>query len=292
MKITNNWQLPHPLFQALENDTYRQVGDISVTGLIRPPLMRQLEKRHADEIVYDATENVWSLLGRAVHYIIQNHGDNNRFAEERLTANVLGWQVSGQTDLFDEDEIITDYKVTSVYAFLLGDKPDWEAQLNLYAQLWRKHGFEPKGLRIVAILRDWMMRKANENGYPGVQVLNVEIPMWQPEDAERYLIERVNLHQAAEGLNVADIPLCTAEERWERPVTWAVKKPVNKRAFRVFDTYDEAVRCCAANAGMIIEERKGECVRCAHVCRAAAFCPFGKTIKQLAESQNASEDAA
>src|SRR3990167_726063 len=156
MNWSNKYGLPQPLASAIMNDPYEAVGYISVTGLIKPPRIRLLEKRHKEEIVEDVSEHIWRLLGQSVHSVLERADTFNHFSEERMVADVLGWQVSGQPDLLDPDGILSDYKVTSVYSFLLGDKPEWQAQLNLYVWLYRKHGWEAKGAQIVAILRDWM----------------------------------------------------------------------------------------------------------------------------------------
>lgn len=303
MKITNVHNLPIPLFEALVHDPYERVGDISITGLIRPPLMRQLELRFPDQIVEDAADRIYRLLGQSVHAVIERHGQHNRLAEERLVSEINGWQVSGKPDLLDGEEtdegpqfVLTDYKVTSVYAFLLGDKPEWDAQLNGYAWLYRRHNFSPDRLQIVAMLRDWMKRRADtEAGYPPAGAFVQPIELWQDDAATRYLFERVSLHQAAEGLDVKDIPLCTPEERWEKPTTWAVKKRGNKRALPggIHETPAAAEAFAASSAHACeIEERRGECVRCAHYCAAAAVCPFGQAIKKLSEGNQPTEEVA
>ena len=280
MRFTNSHNLPQPIFEALCNDDYEHIGDISVTGLIKPPLMRQLEQRHAYEIVEDATDRIWMVLGSAVHSIIERHGQQNRLVEERLTAKVYGWEVSGKPDLLDADGTLTDYKVTSVFSFLLGDKPEWEAQLNCYAWLYQQHGFDVKRLQIVAILRDWVKRRAAvEAGYPQCGILVAPTPLWHGTETTDFIERRVALHQSAEETETENIALCTPRERWEKPTTWAVKKRGNKRALPggVCDTLGQAEKVAASKPHPCeIEKRPGECVRCVHYCNVARFCPFGK----------------
>lgn len=104
MVITNKFNLPAPLVSAIKNDPYVHVGDISITSLIASPRKRQLELRHADEITEDASDRIWMLLGTSVHAILERADTRNHLTEERLTAKVLGWTVSGQPDLLGEDD--------------------------------------------------------------------------------------------------------------------------------------------------------------------------------------------
>jgi len=275
MKLTNKQGLPQPLYDAVCNDPYRKIGDISSTEAIKAPRRRQLLIRHDDEIVEDAADRMYMLLGSSIHAILERAGVDLKdyIVEKRLTAKVFSWTVSGQPDLYAKREMILyDYKVTSVYSFLLGDKPEFTQQLNIYAFLFRENlGLDVKELKIVAILRDWMQSRAKqEPDYPQIPVMVVDIPLWPSRDAEAYIHERVKLHQDAEHMDDGSLEFCTPEERWERPTTFAVMKPGNKRARRVFDSKDKAT--AEAGAQEVVITRKGESVRCANYCKAAPYC--------------------
>src|SRR3990167_1487536 len=198
MQITNQYDLPAPLVSAIVNDTYRDTGDISVTRLIGPPRKHQLELRHDAGIITDATDYLWTLLGQTVHEIFRRADVKGYEVEKRLTAKVGNWTLSGQPDLLTPEHVLQDWKVTSVWSFLLGDKPEWEAQLNCYAWLYGQQGVAVRGLEVVAILRDWQNSKAGEGGYPSVPFIVKPIELWQPRTQQRYIEERVTLHQFAE----------------------------------------------------------------------------------------------
>ena len=69
--------------------------------------------------------------------------------------------------------------------------------------------------------------------------------------------------------------LCTPEEQWAKPDTWAVKKKDAKRAVRVFETEQEAIDHSMLHEGIkyIIEHRKGELTRCqGNYCGVSEFC--------------------
>ena len=68
--------------------------------------------------------------------------------------------------------------------------------------------------------------------------------------------------------------LCTPEEQWAKPDTWAVKKKNVKRALRVYETEQEAIdHVNKEDVNLIIEHRKGELTRCqGNYCGVSEFC--------------------
>ena len=289
MKITNNHGLPAPMFRALSHDGYTAGSkpfDISVTSLIGPPKIFQLRKRHGEEITEDASDRVWTLLGQSVHKVLELAGGETEQTERRLYMDINGWTLSGQTDLYEtENKTISDFKVTSVFSFMLGTKSEWEAQINLNAMLWRSYGYEVKKGQIVAILRDWQSSKAEyENDYPKCAVHIVDIPLWSEEECIAYATERVALHQAAGKKLDDDIPECSPDERWAKADTFAIKKDGGKRAVKVCSTMEEAQNLLPSyGAKHSIETRAGGDIRCERFCSVAPFCNYYKTKYQTHE---------
>ncbi len=273
---TNRHNLPESLVNAIQQKTYVREGHISATGLIRPPQMACLEELHREEITTDVSERVFAVLGEAVHVVLDRAGADNALQEERLSIEVGGWTVTGKPDLYCGGGLLLDYKVTSCWSFILGDKPEWEAQLNIYAALYRENEFSVKQLQIVSLLRDWIRRRASEPDYPDAQSLTKEIPLWSHQQAMAYIGQRVALHKQARGEGV--YPECTDQERWAKPERWAVKKKGNKRATRLFKTESEAsVWAQSLNKTKegvyLVEHRPGESVRCEQgYCKAAPWC--------------------
>ncbi len=284
MKITNVHNLPDPIVSAIVNDQYKKVGDISITTLIDAPQINYLRKKHNAEIVEDASDNLFRLLGSAVHSILERSDTTNYLSEERLIAKMEGWTVSGQADLLDALAILSDYKVTSVFSFLLGDKPEWTLQLNCYAWLYRKQGFEVKEAYIMAILRDWMKSKTlSDPKYPKCAFIKKKIPLMLNNEIEAIIYDRVVLHQKA--IIHGIVPPCSEEERWHKKDTWAVKKKGNKKATRVFDCDFKAVEFGIKNfkdkgVDYEIEERPGKDTKCEGYCNVAPFCDqYQDTLK-------------
>lgn len=280
MELTNRLNLPSTIVSAIERDPYHQDGDISATGLIQPPRIRQLTARYTNSLTVDVADRVWPLLGSATHYVLEKADTKDGLQEERLSMEVLNWTVTGQADLY-ENRIIYDYKITSVWSALRGVKLDWEKQENIYAELYRETNFPVDELRIIAILRDWSKHQVKKSGnYPETQVVMLPVTLWPPEKAQEYIQERVHLHQVCEGLKDADLPLCTAEERWERPTVYAVKVKGQKRARRVLESMENAEMWAKDNMKkeFEIDVRQGESVRCESYCDCAPRCDYHQSL--------------
>ena len=226
MTLTNNYNLPEPVVRALSYDDYEQVGDISVTGLLKPVQAAALEALHADELpLEDVSERVWRLYGSAAHEFLYRSRDQDAvIAEKRLTLEVDGgWTVSGKFDTYDQTtHILTDFKTTSVWSLIFEPKgrKDWHEQLNLYRYMLECNGYVVEGLQVIAILRDWSKRDTfKRSDYPAIPIVAVDIPMWTMEQAGKFLMQRVRLHQKAREQGIWDD--CTDEERWKNKTGYA-----------------------------------------------------------------------
>lgn len=266
--LTNVHGLPQSIVDAVTNDPYTGGGDISATKLIDSPRISELTRQHHDKITVDVSERVWSLLGQAVHTILERAGlrAEGMVAEQRLFAEVMGWQLSGQFDVMDlESKKISDYKVTTVYKAKGNDK--WTQQLNILRWLAHQNGYVVNELQIIAIFRDWRKAEMDRSSdYPRAAIQSIDVPVWDLQDAQDYIEERVHLHQQArKGLPIH----CTDEERWYSGTKWAIMKPGNSRALKVYDTEPDQGQ---VPEGYHIEVRPGEYKRCQLYCDVAPFC--------------------
>lgn len=266
--ITNIHNLPAAIVAAVQNDTYVGGGDVSVTKLIDSPRIRVLSSKHKDAISVDVSERVWALLGQAVHTILERAGlrQQGMVVEERLYADVGGWQLSGQVDSMHlEMHKLSDYKVTTV--FKKNGSDSWTRQLNVLRWLAHKNGHTINTLEVIGIFRDWRKSEAlRDPSYPQAAIQSIHVPLWTLEEAEEYVMERVAIHRAAS--NGVDIQ-CTDEERWMSSSKFALMKQGAKRAVRVADRAEDLGE---AGEGYEIVERKGEAKRCAMYCDVSAFC--------------------
>lgn len=269
MKITNRANLNQSLVNAIMNDPYdRGESDITVTQLIGPTQIRHLINKHWDEIGEDAIDRIWSLLGQAVHTILERSGDGVK--EERLYLDVLGWKLGGQFDRLAYSEgILEDYKVTSAWSFIGGVKPEWETQLNVLAELCRINGYQIKKLKVIAIYRDWSKFKALQSAeYPKAQLGQIDIPLWSEEKCWEYIEDRIRLHQGPP-------QPCSQIETWYSGDRYAVMKKGRKSAVRVLDSTIEADEYIKAKdlKGHAIVHRPGVYKRCQDYCSVSKFCP-------------------
>jgi hypothetical protein len=267
-KLTNVHNLPAAIVAAVQNDPYVGGGDISTTKLIDSPRVRVLGGKHKDQITVDVSERVWALLGQAVHTILERAGlrQEGMVVEERLYADVDGWQVSGQVDSMHlEMQKLSDYKVTTVWK--KGGSDGWTRQLNVLRWLAHKNGHTINTLEVIGIFRDWRKSEAlRDPSYPQSAIQTIHVPLWTLEEAEDYVRERVAIHQAAsKGIDIQ----CTDEERWMSPSKFALMKDGAKRAVRVADRAEDLGE---AGEGYSIVERKGEAKRCQMYCDVSAFC--------------------
>ena len=294
------------MYNALAANTYVGGGDISATRIIAPPRIVTLRKFHEDEIVEDAADRIWSLLGSSVHRILElsagEVGPGSPVVETRLQMPFQGhkgqiWQVSAQPDVY-HNKALYDYKVTSVWAYIFAEKPEWTKQLNIQAMLHRENGDEVNELFIIAILRDWSMQKALvEKDYPKCAVVKISVPVWTQEECEAYVQQRVELHQRCqisygENRDADKLPLCSPDDRWYRGATFAVKYKtissgkVNMNAKRKFPTLTDAREYIENNQTTLpkgktfaeVEERPGQNIRCERYCDVWRWCSFGQKI--------------
>ena len=300
MRITNKFGMPQPFVDFAINDKYSKgKADISVTSLIDSPKIKLMKEVYNDKIEVDAVDMVWALFGTAVHSVLESsnpyprvgHPSEKHINEERLYSNINGWVLSGAIDRQEikEDHItIVDYKVTSVWSVIYG-KPEWENQLNCYAYLVNDKNIFNKSkvtsLKICAILRDWNRRDAERKpDYPQAPIVFVDIPIWDQKKLKDYIEKRISLHQEAQieyDLNET-FGLCSNEEMWKKNDTWAVKKKGQKRALRVLDSEEEAIKyidwhnetdkAYTKKTDLEIEFRSGEFTRCGNYCSVADFC--------------------
>ncbi len=309
MKVTNKYNLPEVFYRAVKNDDYSPGdSDITVTQLKDPPRKIALQKLYADQLEEDCSGRGYSLLGQAVHVILERAAEPDAIVEKRFYMDVRGWKIGGQIDYYRNGRL-DDFKVTSGYVVKghrSGEKNDWDCQLNVNALLMAENGIEVNKLGVLALLRDWSKLEAMRDAkwandhntspnYPQSQVAVVDIPMWGEEKTLKWLEGRVEAHQSAQAGSEEKLPLCTDEERWKKADSFAVMKEGRKSALRVLRWQDEAERWARDNGhateansyentqenmpadiilknGISIDHRKGEAIRCQQYCVARDVC--------------------
>jgi hypothetical protein len=292
MKITNKLGLPDPFVRAVSQKTYNNEGSWrTVTELIGPAKVSFLRRKHENDIEVDASELVYTIQGETAHALLERAAKSMReegwVAEVRIHDEVEDQKISGAFDLFNPKtgELI-DFKVSTAWK-AKGDAPEeWVNQTNILAHLIRnkfkdENGkpHQVKSIRVLLIMRDHSKLEAKrDENYPQFSVKYIDIPVWEDSKCRKYLKNRVILHLKAEQEEV----MCSPEERWAKPTTWAIKKLGGSRAIPG-GLYADPVKAQKALAnlgkGYEIEIRKGENVRCESYCSVSRWCEQYKKLK-------------
>lgn len=298
MKITNKYNLPQTFVNVANRPSYTKgKAHISATELLNSPRIVQLKKKYDDQIVTDVSDMIWSIIGTAIHGVLEQGKDANHIVEQRLHQVLDGWHISGAIDLqiIHNDGIeINDYKNVGVWS-VMNEKIEWEQQLNIYAWLVETVKKTPVSkLAIIAIVRDWSRRDAqSRQGYPQSQVVTIPVNLWSMEEREQFIRDRI--HVQSEGLFAMDtndvLPLCTPAEMWEKPTTYAVKKEGAARAKSVHAEKEEAEEALEkAGKGYILEVREGDRTRCSNFCPVSEFCDQYKAYQEEKNGNKTEEE--
>jgi hypothetical protein len=277
MKITNKHGVPETLVSLASREYYTKgAAQYSVTELLSPPRIRRLREQFHERVEQDVADMLWSMLGSALHVVMERGQTDGHITEERLFKDMDGVTISGQIDLQHERDggvVITDYKFTSAWA-VMADKPEWEQQLNVYRWLVETvKGNRVDALNICALIRDFS-RHDNREGYPAAPIQMVSIPMWSLEETEEFVRRRLDAHRDAKVAHEFGdaLPDCSPEERWQSETVYAVKREGRKTAIRVFKNPEEANQLAEKEKGYV-ETRPGEPKRCTgNYCGVAQWC--------------------
>lgn len=275
--ITNKQNLPQALinfYNSKNKDRQYVQNRFSVTELLLPTREIQLMRLHADCITEDASDVVMSLLGTAVHKILEDNSDED--AEVKFEVNIDDCVIVGVSDLITEDAI-EDYKVSSVSKVMRKDFEEYRLQGLMYAYLnYVKTGEIKRKLKFHVLMRDWSKLKANKvNDYPmsAIYLYRCDIDESDYDFIEKYIKDKIK--DIKENKN----PQCTDSEKWYTGTKYAVyKKAGDKKATVICDTEEEAhdVITNKCDGASEIEVRKGECLKCKYYCKVSKWCYGGQ----------------
>ena len=277
MIITNKHNVPEPLVTLASREYYSKgASAYSVTEIMSPPKIKRLREQYNDEVEQDVSDMLWSMLGSALHVVMERGLTPGYIPEQRLFYDLDGVTVSGQIDLQHETPtgiVLIDYKFTSAWA-VMQEKAEWEQQLNVYKWLVEKSKRRTVvGLKICSFIRDFS-RHDKRDDYPDSPIHMVDIPMWDSARTEAYVRERLDMHRTTK-MNMEmghELQDCSPEERWMSETVYAVKREGRKTAIKLFKSIDEANELAIKEKGYV-EERLGEPKRCTgNYCGVARWC--------------------
>ena len=284
MRWTNKFGLPQSIYDAVARDDYDHGDAYSSTELIKDPCEILLSRRHFDELEEDVSDSWYSVLGSAVHSVMEHTKEGeNEVREERLHYEFPEGAISGKfdsLDLTDGNEVLRDYKCTSTWTAIYGDGGKYKKQLSVYLMLIEKTlNIRCRHAQIIQFFRDHSMSKAKfDKSYPQSPIRVIDYYFTDEDIAKTEEEVRAKLREISALKDTPDdeLPPCSAENRWETPTTYAVKKAGRKSALRVLPSKEEAETWMELNdaKGCYIEERKGESRKCMNYCKAAPFCHY------------------
>ena len=125
-------------------------------------------------------------------------------------------------------------------------------------------------------MKDHSKTKAKlDPNYPQlpVQKITFDVTDKKLEDIKAYAENRIKERELLRNVADNDLPICTAEERYNTGEKYAVMLNNRKKALRVLEDYAEAKKWMADNGGDYIDVRKGEDKKCNEYCAVKDFCP-------------------
>lgn len=281
MIITNEEGYPQALVDACQSDYELEPNEWRVTSLLKGPREAILERRHSHEITRDVSDMIWLLFGTSVHSLLERVPIGPlEFREERIKIPIGGYVLSGKFDSYDAGEkLLTDYKTCSVWQIINKRFDHWRQQLLIYAWMLNKIGFECNRARVMTLAKDHRRSLAKfEKGYPRKpgQAIPFTFSKKDFDGIEVWLTERFNEIARLEKVPDDQLPVCTAEERYNSGTKYAVMKKGKKRAVRLFDNAQAAQDHIAKGKGDFVEIRPGEDKKCMDYCVACEFCNYYK----------------
>lgn len=277
MKTTNELGMPEAFVNCVSNVRHNAPGTLSATTLLQGDKQIVLFDRHFEELEQDAADLVWATFGTAFHSIMEKQ-PGNTFKEEFFEVPVGSWKVTGRVDSYDlENEVLEDYKTTSVWNVIYKSFDEWKAQGLTYAWLMKQKGLNVKRCKFYAFLKDHSKAEAKRKpDYPQKPVFIYEFDVTEAdlEATERRIKAKIESVTAAYKLADDEIAPCSEEERWATATKYAVMKTGRKTALKVCESMSDAQAYMRDVGGDRIEVRPGENKRCAEYCPCAQFCNF------------------
>lgn len=280
MIITNVLNLPQALVDAVSLEKHNKEGEVSATTLIKGVKEILLTDRHWDEITIDVKDSIWALWGTTTHSLLEKEYSTT-FTEETFEQKVGNITVTGRVDCYDmANEILYDYKTTSVWKVVYKNFEDWYMQGMIYAWLLYKKGLKVNKCKFVAILRDWSetesQRKADYPSSP-VYVYEFDVTDKDIEDVEQVIALKVSQIEKNKEVEDDNIEPCGRDERWASDDVYAVMKEGRKTSLKNFDNLEDAEKMAKELGDKhYVETRKGVDKKCTRYCSACQFCNYYK----------------
>ena len=264
----------HPIVRdAFENsmknyDFKSSIKDkkLSVTTLSDSPHIQWLRENNPP-LPQPLDRLMYLVFGNATHYLMEQAGSKYS-TEHRLSVEIGGWEISGKYDFFDfNTNLLFDFKYVTKYTQKA--KQEYVAQSNILRYLiYKTMGIKPAGGMLIKFYRDWQFKDKFQHDMPDSPIEYEILPDWSIEFTEKYILDRIKVFESYN----PEVGMCTPNEKWERPTTYALKGPNASRARKVCSSYSEALE--HKKPTETIEIRQGEDGRCENYCDVNSYCKY------------------
>lgn len=308
MIITNKHNLPLSIGVWLMRDEYDyDPTAISATSLLKPLKQMILSGRAPTEALQmDLSDMIASRMGTALHSAIEQawedpeltdvlemlhltketaanfvinpatleEGQIPIYMEQRVYGEVEGQKISGKYD-FISGGVLEDFKSTSVYSYLLGDKEEKFAQQGSIYRYLDPEKITEDYMRITYIFTDWQKSQvAVKENYPTSRVKSVEIPLMDITETEEFIGNKIRQIRQFKHAPESALPRCSDEELWRKPAVYKYYSNPDKttgRSTKNFGDLASAYQFKAEKGKGVVIEVKGQVIACRY-CRGAVIC--------------------
>ena len=241
---------------------------MSVTDLIKEPLIRTLYIEKWDDIVADWSDFILPTQGNALHDRYEIFADEDDDAEHKLEDVIDGLILVGKADNKREDYIV-DVKQIKVYGpqYKLNE---WEKQLNIYCQMWRQRGEVINRLLVDIWYRNFSDSETHYKNYPPIAYEEIKLPIWTFEQQKEYIKEQIHFHIMASHQECSDE---------QKGIRWEVYKNKNKTPTKVEQSENEAQSWANKQDKKDKYTVKKSKPKFCRYCKSKSVCPYYKKGK-------------
>lgn len=288
MKITNENRLPEALVRIAQKTAHKsKPKSYGATTLLKGNCEIILTRRYFDELEEDVSDMAWAIFGTMFHDYIKRN-DNTKYSEYKVVIPVSKSYFVGVIDLYDKkNNIVYDYKTSSVWKYLHKDYEDYRQQLLAYCWGLEKYKkIKCRTGKIIMFLKDYSQAEKLRYGseYPDKECVEITFTFTDEDIAEyeKNITAKIISLENEKYYPTNKLSECSEKEKWTTPTTYAIYKNDNKTATKVCSSEDEANKYLESyqandtkNKYQIVV-RSGVDKKCESYCRVSEFCPFRK----------------
>lgn len=269
MKYTNKFNLPDRVVKVIQGKYVNKKPEsnrMSVTDLIKEPLIRTLYIEKWDDLVVDVSDFIQATQGNSLHSRYEMMADEDDDAEHKLEDVVDGFILVGKADN-KRDDYILDVKTVKVYgpSYKLDD---WARQGNVYIWQRRKRGEAISRLLVDAWYRDWAESNISWKNYPKVGYEEFSLPVWTFEQQEEYIKDQIHFHTMMSHTECSD---------QQKGIRWEVYKNKNKTNSKVEHSKEAAEKWAAKqDTKDTYRVEKSKPIFCIRYCKSRSVCQYKK----------------